>query len=492
MFLAVLALVLLHLLLVMPFIDSRRAESETSQALDRLEAVENGLNELRSALQAVFAETGTVMTPALDRLSENLDLDLDRLDATRRRIVSQALAEAADGDAAGAEAATAGDTTSLPTDPRAPPLQLDNPDWIADLRDARSRDELLAALTPIVDQLITRPRYFDIGSAWQNEALPGLVARLDAAAGIVPRLRGRFPEAQDQWEALVGALNEFNRTAQEVRFRPPELPFWWTVPTLDGELALGLPSAVRAEIRQPRQLVELQNAAARAVERYEEVGSRLTRAREALGQTPADRVAGLRLANAALLFPWLIGAILGGAVLRRSQRLRELGLVTQLAIEHGGPQALERWLWAQVQWSSAVSSFNAAWRRCVVQTLAGYFLIMSWIGGAAVQLRQLPGIDRQRLMASTIAGASIVLLAIVHRLWITRRAIEPAARHEAADARVGARPEAVAETAFAALAADGRTAGGERQARGSNGDDLDPSLTAAPDAELIEVQPLRR
>ncbi|MEM7350731.1 MAG: hypothetical protein AAF657_07995 [Acidobacteriota bacterium] len=494
-FLAVLGLALVHLVVVTPFIEDRRAQSQTSLERQRLDGIEDGLSELRAALQAIFAETETAMTPALDRLAEDLDLDLARLDATRQRIAAQAAAEAAtDDDEPPAEEAAAQEPE---TTPRVLPFQLDNPDWVADLRDARNRDELLATLTPMVDQLITQPRYFDITRSWRDEALPRLEARIDAAAAIVPRLRGRFTEGRQQWEALVGSLNELGVAAQQLRFTPPEQPFWWTVPTLDGELALGLQSTIRGEIRRPRGLSELQTVATRSGESFEAVRQRLEVAREALGETQDANSVVFQLAAAIPMFPLLLGLLLGSAVARRSQRLRELGIATHLAIEHGGPPALQRWLWSQVQWSQAVQSAAGAWRRCVTQTLLGYFLAMGWIALAAVQLRQLPSADRQRLMIVTLAGAAIVLVAIVHRLLIARRAIEPPdpASDEEAETTEEAEGDAppVFETDIDLATAAGREveSPGDAPQDGAAQDDT-PQEGEATDSELIDVRPLRR
>ncbi len=110
----------------------------------------------------------------------------------------------------------------------------------------------------------------------------------------------------------------------------------------------------------------------------------------------------------------------------------------------------------------------------MIQTLLGYFLAMSWIALAAVQLRQLEGAGRQRLMVTTIAGASVVLVAVVHRLIVARRAIMALEEGEALDAE--AEEEADAED------------------RAALPEDIEIELPDAPedDGELLGVRPLRR
>ncbi len=430
LYLAVLALALIHALVVTPFVAGSRLESETSLQRTRLAVVESSLGELRGALEAVRQETSSTVAPALERLVEDLEHDLARLEATRRQIAASELleedpdpaAEATAAEATVAEGTAAEAPPAAPLESTAPPFVLDDADRIADLRDARGRIEVLAALAPLVDELIARPRFFDLQGRWNDEAHPRLAARLNTAAGALPRLRSRFPEARDQWQSLAGALTGLSGTAAELRFAPPAEPYWWALPG-DGEVELGLAEAVAGEIRRPRRLAELEQAADRAVESYSEIVGKVAQAQRELGDPPAGTLERLDVAAVAM-FPLLIGWVLAGTVIWRSQRLRELGLTTRLAIEHGGPPALERWLWGQIPWSStAGASAGGAWRACVLQTLLGYFLAMSWIALAAVQLRQLEGAGRQRLMITTIAGASVVLLAIVHRLVVARRAI---------------------------------------------------------------------
>ncbi len=429
LYLAVLTLMVLHVAVVTPFVEGRRIESETSTELERLNEVERGLGELRRALQGIRQETTALVTPSLDRLAQDLELDFARLDATRQRIAAQAAAEAAAADQ-GAEdgettatSQTATSQTATSEDPGIQPFELQNADWIADLRDATSRDETLAVLTPIVDQLIIRPRYFDIDQSWKDDALPRLEARLDAAASAVPRLRGRFSEARAQWDTLTGVINDFTSTARALRFTAPDQPFWWTLPTVDG-VDLGLSPAVRDTIRRPRPLSDLETTADRCLEHFGEVSETLTVAKRQLDETSGVGVVlGIDLAFVMPMFPLLIGWLIAAALLWRSQRLRELELATRLAIEHGGPSALQRWLWHQTHGGSTDASAEAAWRRCVFQTSVGYFLAIGWIALAAAQLRELKVVDRDRLMLFTIVGAVSLLIAIMHRLIVARRAI---------------------------------------------------------------------
>ncbi len=429
LYVVVLALALIHVVVVMPFIAGSRLESETSLQRTRLAAVESSLGELRGALEAVRQETSSMVAPALERLIEDVEQDLARLEATRQQIAVPEVPEVqVDPDA---EPATPPPPPPAPPRSTALPFPVDDADRIADLRDARGRDQVLAALAPLADELIAQPRFFDLQRSWNDEALPRLEARLDTAAGALPRLRSRFPEARDQWETLAGALTAVSGTAREFRFAPPAEPYWWALPG-GGEVELGLTAAVAGEIRRPRRLAELEQAADRSVESYSEIVGKVAQAQRELGDPPAGAFASHpgggqteRLGVAAIAtFPLLLGAVLGAAAIWRSQRLRELGLTTRMAIDHGGPPALRQWFWSQMPWSSAAEASAArAWHACVLQTLLGYFLAMSWIGLAAVQLRQLEGAGRQRLMITTIAGASMVLLAVVNRLVIARRAI---------------------------------------------------------------------
>ncbi len=489
-YLVVLILALIHGIVVTPYIAGSRLESETSLQRTRLAAVESSLGELRGALEAVRQETSTMVAPALERLIEDIEGDLARLDATRRQIAARA-AQAADPEAVESDTDTpAAGTPAAVTPPPSEleeavqPFVLDDPDHVADLRDARTPEELVAALAPLVEELITQPRFFDLERGWRDDALPRLEARLDTAASALPRLRSRFPEARSQWQALAGGLNGLSAAARELKFEPPAQATWWHR-LADGEVELGLSPAAAGAIRRPRRLAELEAAADRSVESYSEIVGKVAQAKRELGEPAAGAFDWLDL-TAVAMFPLLVGLVLGGVMTWRSQRLRELGLAVRLAIEHGGPPALRPWFWNQAHWStSASASAAAAWRACVAQTLLGYFLAMSWIALAAVQLRQLDAAGRQRLMFYTITGASLVLLAVVHRLLVARRAIsalDDAGVPYEDDVTDGA-PEAETPELETAAEPESSEAAADR-------DDPDPDSER--EEEFLEIRPLRR
>ncbi len=435
---AVLTLVLLHVAILAPFIEESLQETAASSEIERLDTVSNGLSELHHALQAAGSAVRPAIQPALDGLADNLAHDLERLEATRRQILAAAReqdtstqAESTGGGAIQSGAIRAGATGdgTAPSSENAPelrvrPFLLDDPDWIADIRDARGREEMLAALSPIVDALINEPRYFDANRIWKEKGMPAMKARLDGAAALIPRLRGRFPEGTADWEALVSALSRSTRVASELQLAPPDQPFWWTRERPGEELELGLTADVKLAIHAPAILTELSDAVATIGNSHRALTGRVAAARNALGESSGGgRIAGVQLAVLAPMFPLVIGLLVAAVMIRRSSHLRELGLSTRLAIEHGGPAALHRWLLGQVQWSSAVTATAVAWRRCLIQTLLGYFLVMGWIAVAADQLRQLRNLDPQRLVLFTIAGATLILVAVAHRLLIVRQAI---------------------------------------------------------------------
>lgn len=420
-----------------------------------------------------------MVTPALERLIEDFEGDLARLDATRRQIAARAAAEAAD------PADGVAEPVEEPPASAVQPFVLEDPDRVADVRDAETPDELRSALAPLVDELITRPRFFDLERGWKDEALPRLEARLDTAASALPRLRSRFPEARNQWQELAGSLTGLAAAARDLRFEPPSRSDWWILAD-DPELELGLTPATRDEIRRPRPLTELEAAADRSVESYSEIVGKVAQAKRELGDPPAGPFAWLDM-TAVAMFPLLIGLVLGGATTWRSQRLRELGFTVRLAIEHGGPPGLAPWFWSQAQWNtSAGRAAASAWRACVIQTLTGYFLAMSWIALAAVQLRQLDAADRQRLMIYSIAGASIVLIAVVHRLLVAHGAILAL---DDADVAYRDRDD-VAATGELAAGESGVIANEveERRSSAAGAGAGDPER----DDEILEVRPLRR
>ncbi|MCP3961387.1 MAG: hypothetical protein GY719_26370 [bacterium] len=469
LYLAVLALAVVHVTIVTPFVEGSRLELETVSERSRLAAVERGLAEVRPALDAVRKEATSTLTPILDRLIEDLEADFDRLEATHRQIV-----------AAAGEPGEEDETVGEPA-PGAAPFVLHDADRVADLRDAETRQQLLAAFAPLVEELISGPRFFDVEGAWKDGVRPRLEGRLDQASSALPRLRGRFPEAEAQWDALTSSLAGVGRAALDVRFEAPSEPFWWTAGSPGQQIELGLTEATRDRIRRPTALIKLRTAVDESFERQGRVAERLTQAKRELAELPAaGTLSGLDLEALVAMFPLLLGMALGGGAVWRSQRLRELGFTTRMAVEHGGPAGLRRWFWSQIQWRTAAGeSAASAWHWCVLQTLLGYLLAMTWIALAAVQLRRLETFDRQRLMIFAIAGAAIVLFAVVHRLVVARGAIIGLERAAGlVETEVAAEPEdEIYEVPI--------PTGGEAEA-------VDVAQGDGEDPDFLDVQTLRR
>ena len=113
----------------------------------------------------------------------------------------------------------------------------------------------------------------------------------------------------------------------------------------------------------------------------------------------------------------------------------------------------------------------------MLQTLLGYFVAMGWIALAAVQLRRIETVGQQQLMVVTLAGATVVLIAVVHRLMVSKRAILSLATVET-DGANELEAESDGDSGF--------------DIEIENAADRAPSTEPELDTELIDAQPLRR
>ncbi|MEE8524568.1 MAG: hypothetical protein V3T72_11605, partial [Thermoanaerobaculia bacterium] len=414
-------------------------ERELARSSDEAEQQRFGklpeIATLDSALQEVSDRTRSTIEPALAQLAENLTEDLARLDATVRRLIA-----AAGGD--GLENEGSPGPRQAEIDPRNLPFEIEDGERLAAIRDAvaegapgasGSRYGLLAALDPVVEEDIARPRFAELNRAWKENALPEVEARLGGAAGALPSLRLRFPEAESEWSALEGALSGLRASVRDLEFEPPTEPFWWASPETARELEIGIPPATAEKIRRPLALDELLTAAEQTGTRYDELAERLELEREQILAASAARSRrdqgfagllaeiGVDLRAVVALFPLLLGIVLGAVLARRNQQLRDLGVATRLMIEEGGSLALRDWCLAQLAGRlSDERTADEAWRAGWSRALGVLAVAFAWIAVAALQVRGLDGVDDRRWLFVSLAGAAAVLAATIHRLFVAR------------------------------------------------------------------------
>lgn len=428
--LAVLALILFHAAIVTPWVESERQRSASELEKERFAALDTEVTELGFDVGGTGEPVTTVMKPALEELIDDLRQDFSRLEATRRSFTATgpgAPVAPPGRPQLGAASIAAGPTA-------AEPFGIDDPEWIAALSEAGNRYGLLAALDPIAEALVVKPRFADLNRTWKSDAMPLLETRLDALTAKVARLGSLLPEAVAEWGAVEAALTDLRRTARDLELRPPEQPYWWASPESAIALDLGLSAAIAEQIRRPLALDELDAAVLRTKSRQIAVAARLEHERaRALAdwESRQRRLAGfggllaglgVDLPAIATLFPFLLGLLLAAVLMRRSRRLYELGLAAHLAITDGASPALDDWCLAQLGGDPAGGA-EGAWRAGWLRAVGVLTLALGWIALAAVQVRELPGLAPERWLTLSIAGAAAVLIATVHRLIIVRRAV---------------------------------------------------------------------
>lgn len=411
--LVVALLAVVHATAVVSFVERESARAAKSDETARLEAVLGDARALVPQLASIPATVREVMDPALQRLVEDLRGDLLRLRATRRSLV-RFMAEqngeaedlpAEDDELAGIE-----------------PFEVTDVDWTVEIGEAREREELLRALSPLVEQRVVEPRFAVVQQLWTASALPRIEAYLDGVAAAVPELRGRYAEAADDWQALAESLTALRRAARDLEIRPPERSHWWASdePGTEGSdeiVTLALAPAVVEQLLSPVALDQLRVAWERTGEALTTLLQGLEQRRGSLASGPDGEAFGPGLRRLVRGFPLILGLTAAALLFAAARRQRELGHLVQLLTAEGSAAALRPWLASLGRWSPSVGlEARGAKRRLLVLTLGA----LAWIGGAAAQLWR-PGIVPVTEIAVVAGGGALaVLVAAGYSLAVVR------------------------------------------------------------------------
>ncbi len=407
--LAALALLLagaLHALVLTPWTETLRQREEAAAERTRLAAPLEEVAALEASITSAREAVDSTLQPALERLASDLENDLRRVGATReatRRMMEEGIPEET-------EDAEENAASGAPE-----PFQIDNLDWIFDIGRARSRDELLTALTPLVEARVIGPRFSAFEARWAAEALPRVEAHLDHLAGAVPGLRGLLPEQSAALDELAAAVAAQRRAARDLRFRPPERDDWWTSAALSPEeewageeLSLRLDPAVRAQILEPLELDQLEVTATRTeaawralLEALEKRQTALTAVSEGPGPERSREIA-------SRYSPLVLGLLFAVLLAWRAGRTRELGLLAGAARIEGA--ALREWL--------LVRAGGATRRAFALRVMVVAMLGLAWIALAAWQA----GIETERtVLAAAVGGAVVFVLTLGYSVAVSRR-----------------------------------------------------------------------
>ncbi len=419
--LVVVALAVFHATAVTSWVERDAARAARSEELARLDGVLADVRELGPALASVPATVHEVMDPALGRLVEDLRRDLLRLRSTRRSL-RRFMAEQNAGD----DAAPAEDLLAEVDDELAgvEPFEVQNVDWIVEIGEALGREELLRALSPLVDERVVAPRFAAVRQLWTASALPRIEAHLDGVAAAVPELRGRYGEAASDYQALAEALTAERRAARDLEVAPPERPYWWAseeppAAGSDEVVVLALEPAVVEQLLAPVALDHLRVAVERTGGAYETLYQRLETRRTALTGGTETESLDLDLGRLVRAFPLILGLVAGVLLLTAARRLRELGYLVHLLAAEGGTATLRPWLSSLGRWSSSAGpepALQGGGRRISILTLAA----LAWIGGAAAQLLGPGTLPPVEVAAVAGGGFLAVLLAAGYYLAVVR------------------------------------------------------------------------
>lgn len=427
-FCALLALLLFHVAVIAPFADAGRRKAEAAADRQRLATVGPALDEAEHRLGKVFEAALKPIEDDLDAFSENLALDLRRLEASRWQWQQSRLQGTDDGDGAEATAGSADDaldaSLQMTEAPRgAVPWPIAE-DRRAELAEAPNRYALLSLLEPLVDETILGPRRQALEQAWKTSTLPSLQAGVDEMGGEVSRLRARFPEAATSWDALAAALNELARAAEQWQPQTPSQPYWWASAESEPRLSLGL-GEFEESLKRPANLDQLVTIQDQVIDRLAAVRRAWQRRQAEIPAADATPIGflGLDLDGLTPLFPLVLGLLLAAALWRRTRLQDALATATAHAIAHGSPAQLAQWFGTVVAAAGPASPsveelplsqlLRTARRRLLGQLL----LAGVWLAATGYQLYGVPTSDWQP-WTPACAGIGLVLLAGIHR-WLS-------------------------------------------------------------------------
>lgn len=433
-------LLLFHSSIVTPFVASSQRREAASQELRRLEGVKAELEilEPRVALPAEIAQE--VMGPALDQLIGDVGHGLLRVRATQRSlrelIASQRSRDQAPTTAAEEDASVDPSGNDEPAEEKPEeddlagidPFPVENIDRILAIAEAETRDEMLAALTPLVEEKVVHPLYSDLEQLWLSSAVPRVEATLDGIAGRIPELRGQFTDAAAAWEDLANALVAQRRAVRDLVWEPPEREDWWVSASTSDAFIPRLDIAVEEQLRRPLALDQFEVTAARLESDFRSARIKVDQRFEELrlevesGGLP-EIVSRLGMARLARSFPGVLGVSLALLVLWGTRRRRGLGVILHLLIRQGHGHVLLEWFCRRCQWglseTSADRGLFAVWRTNCLRIFMLAAVGFAWIGFSAAQLWDIE--PPEYLLALTVIGAAALLVALVYDFTVARQ-----------------------------------------------------------------------
>ncbi len=408
-----LALFFAHLLFVAPALEVGKKEQLLSERHERLRPIGPELEAMTTAIDDLRELAKNGLEPDLERLLAALEDDLSRLEA--------ALVELPRAASMSADESAGGPVPRL-FEPRSPqdltkPWTIDDPELLFDLEQATSQREMLEVLRPLVEEHIVRPRFAALDRIWKTDFLPRFTAGIDGLASQVPRLRGRFPEADDVWSTLAHALGNVRRLGQELEIAQPAERLWWSSTDQAGALALRPIEAIRQQLLAPLSLDELAASVDLVSEKRQQLAARLEGELETVqramagsgGQRltqPDELFAASRSAVALRLFPALLGTLFAAASWWRTRAILALGRAAW-RIEADADSSLAAWLRDHL--------LGGGWR-----VLDGTFLALLWLAAATAH-QVVFGDLEPRLLAWVVGcGAVCVVASGIYRLVSVR------------------------------------------------------------------------
>jgi hypothetical protein len=404
---------------LLPFSEGNRQRSTLASEVRTLEGVSEGLAGLGERLAAAREGAREQAAPALQTLVDGLRGDLAELDAALEIARNSPPEDDNPEDAEGEE---------TPEGPKNPWLSyLESPS----VRGAENRYSLLTALEPVVDQHLAPPHFESPNQLLKAQIRPNLQAEIDAVAGEISALRSRWGRPEAAWDELSAALAGLRRTVEALAFEPPRRAYWWASPEDEPGLELRLAEPVATELRQPLAFDELATLGGQVDDRLERLGKELDATtgerRERLAALGSEGSAPLGLPIAGMLSTWplLLGLLLALLVSFRSLRLRQLGLLTTLHVDHGAPDALRGWLLAELRGGTdpeptTASTTRVAFLRTFLLLLLGW----GWIAAAAWPAVATGGAPTLPSALPALVGAGALLLAVLYRLHLVGQLID--------------------------------------------------------------------
>jgi hypothetical protein len=468
--LAVVVLLAFHVLFFTHFIELERRVQESGLRFAGLAGARDTAEAVSTKLEQLHKGTEARLTARLDRTLRDLKEDLSRLSFRVREIrtgevppstvappglqpVPREGSDPSDtpysrGSGSGPDprlqAAPPTDTAlqfqelQASRDPRSGPppgyepleIEIDN-DLAGKIRATGDIVAIRDLLRPTVDTQVVAPRFAELNQNWQSRLLPRVREQATEVIEALDAAKRDLPVETARWNEAEKSVNAALQSAKDLRFRPPDEPFWTSEERKDLlflHIQLSAKAALRqfsangvfvdeleqAAERQKAHLQDLRKDLAKLETQFRQQKEQLSLYGTSLEALPLD------LATAVARFPLAIGVVLLALWSWQASRLRELASLVAALAERDPATAARPWLLSRLSGASQA----AGGARSMVPSLGLTALAWIWIGLASWELASWQQAGPGAAILQGALAAAAVAAAQLYRWHVVEKALK--------------------------------------------------------------------